>query len=74
MLTPYRRRAMRFTKASFYLCAAALASKLPLMHDTPQAYDLIEDMTHDALLVSSRFAQTEAGKKSIESGEFTRYW
>jgi len=74
ILSPYRRQANVHLKASLYLCAASMASKLPLPLEIPKPGKLVSDLVHDALLLSSRFAKTEEGKEAVRSGDFARYW
>jgi hypothetical protein len=72
-LSPYRTRITRIMRTRFCLSAASLMSKTPLPHET-KFETWLGSVTHDALVQSQQFASTEAGKKSIQSGEFTRYW
>lgn len=76
VLSPYRKRILSMVKARFVLSAASLASKTPLPHDSLHAApeNWVGTVTHDALVLSQTFAATPEGKKSIQSGEFTRYW
>ncbi|KAG8699563.1 hypothetical protein FRC09_006546, partial [Ceratobasidium sp. 395] len=74
VLSPYRRRFTRTIKTSFYLVASSLANKFPLPHDIQGTVDMLPDFVHDALILSTRMARTEAGARSVRSGEFSRYW
>ncbi|KAG8699562.1 hypothetical protein FRC09_006545 [Ceratobasidium sp. 395] len=74
VLSPYRRRFTRTIKTSFYLVASSLANKFPLPHDIQGTVDMLPDFVHDALILSTRMARTEAGAGSVRSGEFSRYW
>ncbi|KAG8719517.1 hypothetical protein FRC08_002644 [Ceratobasidium sp. 394] len=74
VLSPYRRRFTRTIKTSFYLVASSLANKFPLPHDIQGTVDMVPDFVHDALVLSTRMARTEAGAGSVRSGEFSRYW
>lgn len=72
-MSPYRKRLTYLLKARFCLTAASLSSKTPLPHTT-HFEDTLANVTHDALVQSRLFASTPGGMKSIQNGEFTRYW
>ncbi|KZT61392.1 hypothetical protein CALCODRAFT_447337 [Calocera cornea HHB12733] len=74
VLSPYRRQANVHVKASLYLAAASMASKIPLPLEIPRPGKLVSELVHDALVLSSRFAKTEEGRESVKSGGFARYW
>ncbi|KAF8600286.1 hypothetical protein BDV93DRAFT_476704 [Ceratobasidium sp. AG-I] len=74
VLSPYRRRFTRTIKTSFYLVASSLSNKFPLPHDIEGTVDMLPDFLHDALVLSTRIARTEAGAANVRSGEFSRYW
>ncbi|KAG8700245.1 hypothetical protein FRC09_006090 [Ceratobasidium sp. 395] len=48
--------------------------QFPLPHDIQGTVDMLPDFVHDALILSTRMARTEAGAGSVRSGEFSRYW
>jgi len=72
-LSPYRNQLSRLVKNHFCMASASLMSKTPLPHDTMME-NWVCHLTHDALVLSQKFARTPEGQASIASGEFSRYW
>ncbi|EJU01760.1 hypothetical protein DACRYDRAFT_116219 [Dacryopinax primogenitus] len=73
-LSPYRRSMFTLTKTSLFLVATSVASKIPLPIETPNPGRMTSDLVHDALLVSTRYTNTEEGRKTVKTGGFARYW
>ncbi|TDL22448.1 hypothetical protein BD410DRAFT_748734 [Rickenella mellea] len=76
-LAPYRRRNTQVIQLAFFLVASSILSKSALPKETPaelaQAGQTGQVM-HDILILAAQHAQTEEGKETIRSGEFTRYF
>ena len=72
-LSPYRNQLSRLVKNHFCMASASLMSKTPLPHDTMME-NWVCHLTHDALVLSQKFARTPEGQASIASGELSRYW
>ncbi|MBW0465952.1 hypothetical protein O181_005667, partial [Austropuccinia psidii MF-1] len=76
-LAPYRAQLLPKIKTSLYLCTSTLHSKFPLpekLNSTTEEMKYATEIFHDALVLSSRLADSPEGLKLVKSPELTRYW
>ncbi|GAA5972386.1 hypothetical protein JCM11641_002434 [Rhodosporidiobolus odoratus] len=74
VLVPYRRQGKRMSRALFYLTATSLSTKQPLPSELPSMVSTTRNIQHDAIVLSHRLAQTEEGRKIVNSQVYLRYW
>ena len=77
VLSPYRRRNSQILQLQFHLIASSVTSKAPLLREAPAELEgngQLANLMHDILVLAARHARDEAGRKTVRSGAFTRYF
>lgn len=74
-MAPYRRFHNRLTRHRLYILSTALQSKSPLPQDSLKTrFVPIGQVQHDALVLTSRLAQSVEGREVINSLTFLKVW